>query len=57
MYTLEGTTNQLLMLKEMIDNDIEMSCMDTPDYTDFDAMQYYRDRCAVYHLIKEELGT
>ena len=57
MYTLEVTTNQLLMLKEMIDNDIEMSCMDTPDYTDFDAMQYYRDRCAVYHLIKEELET
>ena len=56
MYTLELTSNQLLMLKEMIDNDIEMSSMDAPDYTYMDAMQYYLDRCAVYHLVKEEIG-
>ena len=57
MYTLELTTNQLLMLKELNDNDIEISCMDAPDYTDMDAMQYYLDRCTVYHLVKEELET
>jgi len=57
MYTLEVTSNQLLTLKEIIDNDIEMSCMDAPDYTDIDVMQYYLDRCFVYHLIKEELET
>ena len=57
MYTLELTSTQLLMLKEMIDNDIEMSGMDTPDYTDMDAMQYYMDRCTVFHLVKEELET
>jgi hypothetical protein len=57
MYTLELTTSQLLMLKEMIDNDIEMSCMDAPDYTDMDAMHYYMDRCTVFHLVKEELET
>ena len=57
MYTLELTTSQLLMLKEMIDNDIELSCMDAPDYTNMDAMQYYMDRCTVFHLVKEELET
>ena len=57
MYTLELTTSQLLMLKEMIDNDIELSCMDAPDYTDMDAMHYYMDRCTVFHLVKEELET
>ena len=56
MYTLELTTSQLLMLKELIDNDIEISCMDTPDYTDMAAMQYYLDRCAVYHVGTEERG-
>ena len=57
MTNLELTTSQLLMLKELIDNDIEISCMDAPDYTDMDAMQYYLDRCTVYHLVKEELET
>ena len=56
MYTLELTSNQLLMLKEMIDNDIEMSCMEPPDYTDIDVMQYYLDRCTVYNLVIEELS-
>ena len=57
MHTLELTSNQLLMLKELIDNDIEISCMDAPDYTDMVAMQYYLDRAAVYHLVTEELRT
>jgi len=57
MTNLELTTSQLLMLKELIDNDIEISCMDAPDYTDMDAMQYYLDRCKVYHLVTEELGA
>ena len=57
MHTLELTSNQLLMLKELIDNDIDISCMDAPDYTDMAAMQYYLDRCTVYHLVIEELET
>ncbi len=57
MHTLELTSTQLLTLKEMIDNDIEMSGMDAPDYTDMASMQYYLDRCAVYHLVTEELET
>ena len=57
MYTLELTTSQLLMLKELIDYDIEMSGMGAPDYTDMATMQYYLDRAAVYHLVTEELGA
>ncbi len=57
MHTLELTTSQLLMLHEMIDNDIEMSGMTEPAYTDMAAMQYYLDRAAVYHLVTEELGA
>ena len=57
MTNLKLTTSQLLMLKELIDNDIEISCMDAPDYTDMDAMQYYLDRAAVYHLVTEEIET
>ena len=57
MTNLELTTSQLLMLKELIDNDIEISRMEAPDYTDMAAMQYYLDRCAVYHLVKEGLET
>lgn len=57
MHTLELTLGQLLTLHEMINNDIEMSGMDAPDYTDIAAMQYYLDRCAVYHLVAEELET
>jgi len=56
MYTLELTTSQLLTLKEMIDNDIDMSGMDAPDYTDIDVMQYYLDRCTVYNLVIEEMS-
>ena len=57
MHTLELTMSQLLTLHEMLNNDIEMSSMDAPDYTDMAAMQYYLDRCAVYHLVAEELGA
>ena len=57
MHTLELTSRQLLMLKELIDNDIEISRMDAPDYTDMAAMQYYLDRAGVYHLVAEELGA
>lgn len=57
MYTLELTTSQLLMLKEMIDMEMTLRCPAAPDYTDMAAMQYYLDRCAVYHLVAEELET
>ena len=57
MMYIEVSASELLMLKEMFDNDIEMSCMDYPDYRDEDAMRYYLDRCKVYNKIEEELST
>jgi|TARA_B110000285_G_scaffold99080_1_gene112912 hypothetical protein len=57
MMYIEVSASELLMLKEMFDNDIEMSCMDYPDYRDEDAMRYYLDRCRVYNKIEEELST
>jgi hypothetical protein len=57
MFRLEVSASELLMLKEMFDNDIEMSEMDAPDYTNFDVMKYYLDRCNVYNQIEEELAT
>ena len=57
MFRLEVSASELLMLKEMFDNDIEMSDMDAPDYTNFDVMKYYLDRCKVYNQIQEELST
>ena len=57
MFRLEVSASELLMLKEMFDNDIEMSEMDAPDYTNFDVMKYHFDRCNVYNQIQEELST
>jgi len=57
MFRLEVSASELLMLKEMFDNDIEMSEMDAPDYTNFDVMKYHFDRCKVYNQIEEELAT
>lgn len=54
---MELTRPQLLMLKEMTENDMEMHSFDAPDFTDIDLMQYYLDRATVHHLIKEELET
>lgn len=57
MYTLELTAPQLLMLKEMIENDIFMSEQDAPDYKNEETMMYYLDRCQVYHIVNEELKS
>ena len=54
---MELTRPQLLMLKEMIETDMDMHSFDAPEYTDIDLMQYYLDRATVYHIIREELET
>ncbi|UAW58897.1 hypothetical protein CRP207_gp07 [Roseobacter phage CRP-207] len=57
MYTLELTSDQLLMLQKMIGSDIDISSMDTPNYTDAGLMQYYVDRAKLYDLVLQELRT
>ncbi len=56
MTKLELSTDELLMLKEMIENDMEIGSWGEADYDDVDLMQYYLDRAKVLVKVKEELG-
>ena len=56
MTKLELSTNELLMLKEMIENDMEIGSWGEADYDDVDLMQYYLDRAKVLVKVREELG-
>jgi hypothetical protein len=56
MPNLELNGNELLTLKEMIENDIESTGWGEIDYSDVILMQYYLDRATVLVKVKEELG-
>lgn len=55
MTNLELNINELLMLKEMIENDMEQTSWGEVEYDDVDLMQYYLDRAKVLLQIREEL--
>ncbi len=55
MYTLELTSSQMLMMKDMIESDIFLSEQNMPEYKDEEVLLYYLDRCQVYNQVKEEL--
>ena len=57
MYTLELTSSQMLMLKQMIDSDMFMSEQDVPDYKDEEHLTYLLDRCQLYTQVVEELSS
>ncbi|QBQ72671.1 hypothetical protein CRP5_gp05 [Roseobacter phage CRP-5] len=57
MTKLELNINELLMLKEMIEDDIESTGWGEIDYSDVALMQYYLDRAKVLAKVKEELET
>jgi len=56
MPNLELNGNELLTLKEMIENDIESTGWGEIDYSDVILMQYYLDRATLLVKVKEELG-
>jgi len=56
MTKLELNGNELLTLKEMIENDMEQTSWGDVDYGDVILMQYYLDRATVLVKVKEELG-
>jgi hypothetical protein len=56
MTKLELSANELLMLKEMIQSDMELGSWGEADYDDVALMQYYLDRATVLMKVKEELG-
>jgi len=56
MTKLELYTSELLMLKDLLENDIENTGWDGVAYNDVDLMQYYLDRAKVLAKVQEELG-
>ena len=54
MPNLELSTNELLMLKDVIENDMEM--LPDSEYDGVALMQYYLDRAKVLVKVQEELG-
>ena len=57
MHTLELTSSQMLMMKDMIESDIFLPEQNMPEYKDEDVLLYYLDRCQVYNQVLEELST
>ena len=57
MHTLELTSSELLMLKDMTESDIESSGWSEIDFFDPELMKYYSDRANLLVRIYEELRT
>ena len=60
MTNLELSTNELLILKDLLENDMEQTSQGGnayhDDYGDVNLMQYYLDRAKVLVKVQEELG-
>ena len=57
MYKLELWPNEILMLKDLLESDIESTGWSEIDYSDPELMQFYADRAKVLVRIYEELRT
>ena len=57
MTKLELYTSELLMLKDLLENDMEQTSWGEVEYDDVDLMQYYLDRATVLRQVREELGA
>jgi len=57
MYKLELWPNEILMLKEVLESDIESTGWSEIDYSDPELMKFYADRAKVFVRIQEELRT
>ena len=56
MTNLELSTNELLMLKSLLQVDMEQTSWGDVEYDDVELMQYYLDRAKVLVKVREELG-
>ena len=56
MDKLELDTSELLMLKDLLEGDMEQTSWGDVDYTDVGIMQYYLDRAKVMVKVQELLG-
>ena len=57
MDKLELYTSELVMLKEVIEADMQTSGWSECDYDDVDLMKYYLDRAKVLVKVKELIGS
>ena len=56
MTKLELSTDELLMLKDLLEGDMEQTSWGDVEYDDVGLMQYYLDRAKVLVKVREELG-
>ena len=54
---LELYPSELLMLKNLLEDDMEQTHLGEVEYADVDLMQYYLDRAKVLVKVKELLGA
>ena len=57
MYKLELWPDEILMLKDLLESDIESTGWSEIDYADPELMQFYADRAKVLVRIQQELST
>ena len=57
MTNLELSTNELLMLKDLLEGDMEQTSWGDVEYDDVELMQYYLDRAMVLVKVRDELGA
>ena len=57
MDKLELYTSELLMLKDLIEGDMETSSWGEVDFDDVDLMRHYYDRAKVLVKVQELLGS
>lgn len=57
MENLELYTSELLMLKDLIEGDMETSSWGEVDFDDVDLMRHYYDRAKVLVKVQELLGS
>lgn len=57
MDKLELYTSELLMLKDVIESDMETSSWGEVDFDEVELMQHYLDRAKVLVKVKELLGS
>lgn len=57
MDKLELFTSELLMLKDLLECDMEQTSWGEVEYDDVELLQYYLDRAKVLVKVKELLGS
>ena len=57
MDKLELYTSELLMLKDLLEGDMESTSWSEVEYDDVDLMQFYLDRAKVLVKVKELIGS